>query len=81
MCNITHIYICFCLGWTNELKDGKLNVYQVKVFECGPEVVLSMTIEERFSWQLLFQRQLVDPVCCGILRDTPSGLNSGSYIA
>ena len=51
--NFVHVWF-FCIGWTNELKDGKLSIYQVKVFEHGPEVILSVTIEEKFSWLLFF---------------------------
>ena len=71
----------FCIGWTNELKDGKLSIYQVKVFKDGAaEVIFSLTIEEAFSWRLFFRRQLVNPACCSILRSIPSELDSGMYV-
>jgi len=54
--NFVHVAMVFCIGWTNEFKDGKLSIYQVKVFEHGPEVALSLTIEKKFSWLVVFRR-------------------------
>ena len=68
----------FYIGWINELKDGKISIYQVKIFEHGAEVIFSLIIEEEFSWHLFFRRRLVNPACCSILRSTPSELDSGT---
>ena len=69
------------IGWTNEVQDGKLSIYQVKVSKDGPaEVIFSLTIKDSFSWHLFFRRQLLHPACCSILMSIPSELNSGMYL-
>ena len=65
----------FYIGWTDELKDGKI---QVKIFEHGAEVIFSLIIEKDFSWCLFFRKRLVNSAC-SILRSTPSELDSGTY--
>ena len=72
--------VWFCVGWNDELKDGKISIYQVKVLEHGAEVIFSLIIEKEFSWHLFFRKRLVSPACCSILRSTPSELDSGTYI-
>ena len=68
----------FYIGWTDELKDSQLSIYQVEVCDHGAEVIFSLIIEKDFSWCLFFRRQLVNPACCSIVRSTLSELDSGT---
>ena len=72
------IHVWLYIGWTDELKDSQLSIYQVKVYDHGAEDTFSIIIKKNFSWHL-FRRQLVNPTCCSILRNTPSELDSGLY--
>ena len=74
------MHVWFCVGWNDELKDGKISIYQVKVLKHGAEVIFFLIIEKEFSWHLFFRKRLVSPACCSILRSTPSELDSGTYI-
>ena len=68
------------IGWTDVLKDGTLCIYKLGFFETGPEIVMSATILEDFSWQLLYRKQHVDKDFCSILRNVSSEINTGRYM-
>ena len=40
----------FDIGWMNEVRNETLSVYKVDFSDSGPEIVLSVTIHENFSW-------------------------------
>ena len=71
------LYVLFGIGWMNEVRDGKLSIYKVDFLDCVPEIMLSVTIQDNFSWIVTYRRQHVNKEFCSILRNMPFELNSG----
>ena len=75
-----YFYCIIFIGWTDIIRDGTLCIYKLGFFETGPEVVISVTIQEDFSWHLLYRKHQVDKDSCSILRDVPSEINTGRWM-
>ena len=41
---------------------------------------MCVTIQEDFSWHLLYRKHQVDKDSCSILRDVPSEINTGRWM-
>jgi len=69
--------LLFGTGWMNEVKNKTLCIYKVDLFDYGPEIMLSVTIKENFSWLVSFRKQHVNRESSSILRNMPSEMDSG----
>ena len=61
----------------NGVQNETLSIYKVDFFDYGPEIMLSVMIQENFSWLVSYQKQHVNRESCSILKNMPSEMNSG----
>ena len=66
MCQCTaFMHVWFCVGWNDELKDGKISIYQVKVLEHGAEdVPFEFTQDDMSDIRRLIAFQLLRSSAC-----------------
>ena len=77
---LLHDVLYVCIGWNSEVSNGFLSIYKLDFNpKNGPEVLLSLTIQENFSWMLSYRKLNVNQALCGILENVPSQINTGSY--
>ena len=71
-------WLYICIGWNSELNNGFLSIYRLEFHaQSGPEVLLSLTIQENFSWVLSYRKLHVNQALCSILKNMPSQINTG----
>ena len=71
----TILNLAFLAGWDSKLVEGKL-----VISKAGAPIILSLIVNEDFSWAVYHHRQCVNKEYCSILKDMPFELNTGSYI-
>lgn len=64
----------------SEIRNETLSVYKIDFVDSGPEIMLSVTIQEDFSWIVSYRREHIKREFCGILIDMPSEINTGIAI-
>ena len=72
--------ICLYIGWNSEVNKGFLCIYKLDFNpQNGTKVLLSLTIQENFSWMLSYRKSHVNQALCGILKNVPSQINTGTF--
>ena len=76
---LLHDVLYVRIGWNSEVNNGFLSIYKLDFNpQNGPEVLLSLTIQENFSWMLSYRKLHVNQTLCGILENVPSQINTGN---
>ena len=68
------------VGWTGEIQGRTLVIYKLAFFKTGPEVTLSITVKEDFTWTVSYRRHVINREFCTLLSGLPSETNTGMII-
>jgi len=68
------------IGWIGEVQGKTLVIYKLQIFKTGPEVTLSLTVLQDFTWEVSYRRHNVDCEYCTLLSNLPSEINTGKFL-
>lgn len=71
---------CTFIGWTYEIRERVLTAYRLEIRNTGPEITLSLTIAEDFTWSMSYRRAKVKTKVCTLLKDVPFKINTGKLL-
>ena len=65
------------IGWTGEIQGRTLVIYKLQIFKTAPEVTLSITVNEDFTYAVSYRQHNVNREFCTLLSGLPSEINTG----
>ena len=65
------------IGWTGEIQGRTLVIYKLQIFKTAPEVTLSITVNEDFTYAVSYRQHNVNREFCILLSGLPSEINTG----
>jgi len=68
---------CTFIGWTYEIRE---RVLTAEICNTGPEITLSLTIAEDFTWSMSYRRVKVQTEVSRLLKDVPFKINTGKLL-